>query len=183
MGLMKVIIAGGRDYVFDVLDFAMLDELHRVLQFTAAVSGEAGQRDEGTGEVICGADLFGEVWAARHLLVVDRFPVTKKDWREQGTKAGPLRNKRMAEHAKQAMGCCILFPGGRGTKSMRMEAWVAGIPFLAPGPPRSHEWAWHCSNRLNWKWINRTIPMRINAPLPHGAPPSMMRQINITRSR
>ena len=156
---MKVIIAGGRDYVFDALDFEMLNQLHDRLRFTAVVSGGAGRRDRGTTEVLAGADLFGEVWAARNLLVVDRFYVTKEDWARLGPRAGPLRNKAMAEHVARAGGCAVLFPGGKGTESMRLEAWHAKIPFLVRD--KGYGWTWICASRRNLKSVAASVPLRV----------------------
>lgn len=47
----------------------------------------------------------------------------KSDWEKHGKAAGPIRNKKMAEYADAV----ILFPGGKGTASMKKEAERAGI--------------------------------------------------------
>ena len=49
-----------------------------------------------------------------------RFPA---DWDKHGRAAGPIRNAQMARYADAV----ALFPGGRGTASMRRVAEKAGI--------------------------------------------------------
>lgn len=106
---MKLIIAGGRDYDFNVHDYNHLDALQREHHFTEVVSGGA-----------TGADSDGESWAHHWKLPVKRFPA---DWALHGKKAGPLRNAEMAAYADAV----ALFPGGKGTESMRREDEKAGI--------------------------------------------------------
>ena len=69
---------------------------------TAVVSGTAK-----------GADEFGEKWALENGIEILRFPA---DWSTHGKKAGPLRNKIMADHAD---GLIVVWDGvSRGSKSM-----------------------------------------------------------------
>lgn len=98
---MKLIVAGGRDYQFTAKDRTFLDSLEGV---TEVVSGVAS-----------GADAQGEEWAKNRGLPVARFPA---NWKAHGRGAGPRRNIRMAAYAD----ALALFPGGRGTISMRREA-------------------------------------------------------------
>lgn len=49
-----------------------------------------------------------------------RFPA---DWKSHGRAAGPIRNEPMAEYADGV----ALFPGGRGTASMKREAAKRGL--------------------------------------------------------
>lgn len=42
---------------------------------------------------------------------------------------GPIRNHEMAEYVGPG-GLCILFPGGRGTASMRREALAVGLTVI-----------------------------------------------------
>ena len=98
---MKLIIAGGRDYVFSQND---IDRLNAVEGVTEVVSGGAP-----------GADSGGEAWATEADIPVKRFPA---DWKSHGRAAGPVRNRKMAEYADAV----ALFPGGRGTASMQKEA-------------------------------------------------------------
>jgi hypothetical protein len=60
-----------------------------------------------------GADEFGEHWARAHSLLVERVPA---DWKSLGRRAGPARNKTMAENAD---GLIAIWDGeSRGTLNM-----------------------------------------------------------------
>ena len=67
-----------------------------------------------------GADEEGERWAERNGIPVKRIPA---DWEKHGRAAGPIRNAQMARYADAV----ALFPGGRGTESMRREAEKASL--------------------------------------------------------
>lgn len=101
---MKVVVAGGRDYVFDSVAEKWLINLLTTLKTTHVLSG--CQR---------GADKEGEKVANKLGLTVERYPAY---WRMYGHKAGPIRNKAMA----QACDAVVLFPGGKGTRSMERYA-------------------------------------------------------------
>jgi predicted Rossmann-fold nucleotide-binding protein len=102
---LSTIIAGGRDYRLTEADLARLDDL----PIREVVSGGS-----------TGVDSAGEEWARSRGIPVKRFPA---DWKRHGYGAGPRRNREMAEYAEAV----VLFPGGRGTASMRREAEKAGI--------------------------------------------------------
>ena len=99
------IIAGGRDYNITMSDEAWLD----TLPIREVVSGGAS-----------GVDAGGEAWAKKRGIPIKRFPA---DWKTHGRAAGPIRNRQMAEYADAV----VLFPGGRGTDSMRREAERQGL--------------------------------------------------------
>ncbi len=99
---MKLIIAGGRDYQLSQTDYQKLDSL--ISRVECVVSGGA-----------TGVDRCGEIWARKNKLPLKIFPA---DWKQYGRKAGPIRNKQMAEYADAV----ALFPGGIGTESMHQEA-------------------------------------------------------------
>lgn len=101
---MKAIIAGGRNYLFTPQDIAWLNEIHDRHGITEVVSGGA-----------FGADSCGEDWARVNSIPVKVF---KADWETHSKAAGPIRNQQMAEYAD----ICILFPGGKGTASMKSLA-------------------------------------------------------------
>ena len=109
---MKVIIAGGRNYVFVKTDGLVLESLHLSNRFTEIISGGCS-----------GADEDGGLFAVTHKLPIKYF---NTDWKLYGKSAGPIRNKEMAEYAD----AIILFPGGKGTASMRAEAKKAGLEIL-----------------------------------------------------
>ena len=101
---MKVIIAGGRDYNFDETDFMILRGLNNDYNFTEIISGGAS-----------GADYDGESFAEINGITTKCFSA---NWKKYGKSAGPIRNKQMAKYADAV----ILFPGGKGTASMRKYA-------------------------------------------------------------
>lgn len=98
---MRVIIAGSRT----INEKDVREALHRcpwVGFISAVVSGTAR-----------GADEFGENWAREHSININKFPA---DWEKFGKRAGPLRNKEMAENAE---GLIAVWDGqSRGTFSM-----------------------------------------------------------------
>ena len=101
----KVIIAGGRAYKLAEADFSLLDGL----PIEEVVSGGAK-----------GVDSGGESWAESRGIPVKRFLA---DWKRYGRGAGPKRNLAMAKYADAV----ALFPGGKGTASMRKLAEKEGI--------------------------------------------------------
>jgi hypothetical protein len=103
---MKLIIAGGRNYNFDVEDTKRLDSIPDV---TEVVSGGAS-----------GADHYGEKWAESRGIPVKIFAA---DWDKYGKSAGPMRNRQMAEYADAV----ALFPGGKGTMNMFITAIRRGL--------------------------------------------------------
>jgi len=109
---MKVIIAGGRDYIQTEEDYKAIEELLIKNKVTEVVSGGAK-----------GADEFGEMLANRLEIPITQF---LPDWDKFGKRAGPFRNHVMAKYADAV----ILLPGGRGTDSMRNEAKKANLVFL-----------------------------------------------------
>lgn len=109
---MKVIIAGGRDYVFTDQDEADLDRLYDQIGITEVVSGRAR-----------GADTCGEEWARKRGLPVTPFPA---NWKLHGRAAGPIRNEEMARYVGAA-GAVVLLPGGTGTQNMHEQAKKHGL--------------------------------------------------------
>jgi hypothetical protein len=107
---MKLIVAGGRHYIFTTEDLEKLSQFHKDNSITEIVSGGA-----------TGADREGEKFALDMGIKIKKFPA---DWQKHGKAAGPIRNRQMAEYADAVM----LFPGGRGTASMKNEAQKANIP-------------------------------------------------------
>lgn len=100
---MKCIIAGGRDYSVKNSDWDLVKDIVRHYKITEIVSGGAS-----------GADYFGECFAKKYGLELKKF---NANWEKYGKKAGPIRNRSMANYTDYA----ILFPGGNGTESMIKE--------------------------------------------------------------
>lgn len=108
---MRIIIAGGRDFVPSSDDYRIIQDI-LTRKADEVVSG--GCR---------GADRFGEE-CADNLGLPNK--VFNADWNKHGRAAGPIRNRQMAEYADAA----ILMPGGRGTDSMRAEMERVNKPIL-----------------------------------------------------
>lgn len=121
-----VIIAGGRDYQPTTDSAAWLDQLRVKLNIQGVVEGGAS-----------GADNFGRRWAEGLNIPVKTYMA---DWPTHGRAAGPLRNEQMAAFLKLYVAhALLLFPGGRGTESMRSIAKreripVYEFPSLTPSP-------------------------------------------------
>jgi len=122
---MKVVIAGSRNIrnyqtVKDIVEDSDFD-------VTEVVSGNAR-----------GVDTLGEDWAEYHDIPVETFPVTDDDWDELGPKAGPLRNKEMAEYADALI--AIWNGASPGTRSMIEKAHEEGLDVditLTSEPPEN----------------------------------------------
>ena len=98
--IMKIIIAGGRNFNDYALLKSILDSLLKEQHFEV-ISGTAK-----------GADSLGEIYAKENKLKIHYF---KHDW-SIGKSAGYLRNKDMAEFAD---GCICFWDGkSKGTKHM-----------------------------------------------------------------
>jgi len=97
---MRTIIAGSRT----IRDYALLERaiVESGFHITEVVSGKESK----------GVDRLGEIWAERHSIPVKWFPA---DW-SLGRKAGPIRNRQMAEYADALL---ALWDGkSKGTKNM-----------------------------------------------------------------
>lgn len=101
---MRLVVAGGRDYQLTHSDFHWLQVFCYRNQVSEIVSGGAS-----------GVDRGAEQCADRWNLKLTVFPA---DWSTHGRAAGPIRNRKMAEYCDLV----VLFPGGRGTRSMEREA-------------------------------------------------------------
>lgn len=107
---MRIIIAGSRtvteDQVRDAIEYCSW-----IGFVSCIVSGGAK-----------GADQAGEKWAKEKGLDIKLFPA---DWEQFGKRAGPMRNKQMAENAE---GLIAVWDGkSRGTASMIELARGAGL--------------------------------------------------------
>ncbi len=111
-------IAGGRDFRGTLEHFYLVKEAVEKHNITEIVSGKQKTWDE-KKNTYYGADYFGELCATLLGLPVKGFPAA---WKKLGRKAGPVRNGYMAEYTKYV----FLFPGGKGTASMREKALAAG---------------------------------------------------------
>ena len=110
---MKVIIAGGRDFVPSDSNYIELTALLLEIKASEVVCGMA-----------TGADTFGASIGKKLGLPIKEFPA---EWFKYGRSAGPKRNKEMAQYAD----VLIAYPGGRGTANMKKEAEKAGLKILS----------------------------------------------------
>ncbi len=109
---MKIIIAGGRDFIDEV-------------QFKEGIEGAKSLISQAT-EIVSGgapgADHLGEQWAGQNGISVRKFPA---EWGKYGRGAGPKRNQQMAEYAD---GLIAFWNGtSRGTKDMIERAVDRGL--------------------------------------------------------
>lgn len=122
---MRVIIAGGRDfndyqYLCEIMDHV----LRRVNKDKLViVNGDGpGKWDNQLKKYVTeGADQLGKRYANERGYELDLYP---PDWKGLGKKAGPIRNKQMAQNADALV---AFNTGGNGTKSMISLAEEHGL--------------------------------------------------------
>jgi len=83
---MKIVIAGTRTIVDWILVSSIINNCPFINLITKEVSGCEPN----------GVDRLGEKWATLHDIPIIRFP---PQWKAYGKRAGPIRNKQMAEYA------------------------------------------------------------------------------------
>ena len=108
---MRVLVCGGRAYSDVARVAAVLDKLHAEAGIDLIIQGGAA-----------GADRLSFNWARSNGVAGETF---EADWENQGSFAGPARNKRMLDEGKPDL--VIAFPGGRGTADMVRKANRAGV--------------------------------------------------------
>lgn len=115
---MIVLVTGGRGYESREAVFSALDSVNSQVAVELIIHGMCPT----------GADKWADEWAIENEVPVIRKP---PNWNTHGRKAGPMRNKRMAELAKEMSmfggKLCVAFPGGLGTANMVNECIAAGI--------------------------------------------------------
>lgn len=119
---MKLIISGSRH-----LDFKDKSIYYKAQQATVELGlhgghpTEAGDVAPTVTEVISGgargADRYGEDWASCEHIPVKIFPA---EWDTYGKKAGPIRNKAMAEYGD----ILLLIWDGKSPGSKNMKNWM-----------------------------------------------------------
>lgn len=115
---MKVLVCGGRNYEDFSRVQSVLDKLHHEAGIDLIIEGGAQ-----------GADYCAQHWAAKSGVAGQTY---EADWENQGSFAGPARNKRMLEEGKPDL--VIAFPGGRGTADMVRKARRAGVEVVEIAP-------------------------------------------------
>lgn len=106
---MRVVVAGSRN----IFDYELLKRAidESGFEITEIVSGGAK-----------GIDSLGEHWAAHNSVACKVF---NADWQQFGRRAGPLRNKEMAEYADALI--AIWDGESKGTKNMILNAQNSGL--------------------------------------------------------
>jgi predicted Rossmann-fold nucleotide-binding protein len=107
----RVLVCGGRNYDDHLRVAAVLNRLHNAKGISLIIQGGAR-----------GADELAFGWARANGIEEIQFDA---DWENQGSFAGPARNKRMLDEGKPDL--VIAFPGGRGTADMVRKARRAGV--------------------------------------------------------
>lgn len=110
---MKVIIAGSRG-------ITTMGELHQAMK--DAFKGELVVATEIVSGGARGVDAIGEAWGRQRGLKVKRFPA---DWKTHGRRAGPIRNRQMAEYADVLV--AVWDGRSRGTENMIATAMALGL--------------------------------------------------------
>ena len=109
--MLRVIVAGGREFNQKTRLFKYLDQYHEKTPITSVVCGMAR-----------GADSIGKEWAESRGVAVNKFPA---DWDNLGKKAGPLRNIDMANNADALI--AVWDGKSSGTKHMINTARGKGL--------------------------------------------------------
>lgn len=115
---MRVLVCGGRNYQDGDRVNAVLNKLHNEAGISCIIEGGAR-----------GADHLAMSWAVDAGVPRERYDA---DWENQGSFAGPARNKRMLEEGKPDL--VIAFPGGRGTADMVRKARKSGVEVVEIAP-------------------------------------------------
>ena len=97
---MKVIIAGTRS----ITDYKLI---------TTEITNSMFYISEVISGTCKGVDLLGERFAQEHQIQITRF---KPDWDKYGSRAGPIRNEKMAQYAD----ALILIWDGKSSGSTNM---------------------------------------------------------------
>lgn len=114
----RVLVCGGRNYSDHARLRAALSKFHDEAGISVVIEGGAN-----------GADRLARQWAHAFAVPVETF---EADWENQGSFAGPARNKRMLEEGRPDL--VIAFPGGRGTADMVRKARRAGVEVVEISP-------------------------------------------------
>lgn len=111
---LKIVVCGGRDYADNAHVWNRLSEIDDVFGIASVAHGGAP-----------GADSEAGKWAANARKPCQVFPAR---WKQEGKRAGPLRNQRMLDQFQPD--AVVAFPGGRGTADMVRRATDAGVKII-----------------------------------------------------
>ena len=123
----RIIVAGSRT----IQDYnAVLRTVGNVISILAKEEQSSIKNMKDRIEIISGGakgvDQLGEEFARKNDIKVKIF---EADWDRYGKRAGPIRNSRMADYAKEKIGILILIWDGKskGSRSMRDIAKMANL--------------------------------------------------------
>ena len=120
----RLLVTGGRTYADRDFLFRALDRVVAKKGNLTIIHGAAGQVDQRTHRVVCGADLLAGEWARVRFHGSDVFAVNHEfDGPWPG--AGPRRNSRMIAQGKPD--AVVAFPGGDGTDDCVRQARAARL--------------------------------------------------------
>lgn len=132
---MRVLVFGGRDFadIFsDTKDRRLVLAEHRfVMQSLYEYATSQQWNIHIISGAARGADTVAIAFAKDHGVPYSAYPVTSAEWREFKGFAGPRRNQIMLDQGKPDVG--LMFPGGRGTRDMRIRLTKANIPIINYG--------------------------------------------------
>jgi len=118
-----LLVTGSRDWKDDrIIKNAMLDARDRLGVMNSEITLVHGGAT--------GADSLAADWAYVLGWEIEPYPLGKKDWHEQGKKAGPLRNKRMVDSGIDACLAFILNNSRGGSQCLGLVK-AKGIPWTA----------------------------------------------------
>ena len=102
---MRIVIAGSREFTdYSVAELFIDQCISKIREKEPLIFMSGGCR---------GADEIGERYAKAHGIGVERYSA---DWKKYGRRAGPIRNRQMAQTADMVM--CFWDGKSGGTKSM-----------------------------------------------------------------
>jgi len=114
--LVKVVVCGGRSFTDTEFIYRELDRLHKELQISTLIEGDAA-----------GVDRIAGYWARRNKITNKKFFA---DWHKDGRAAGFIRNLLMLAQNPDYV---IVFPGGNGTAHTRKNAIAKGLNVIDIG--------------------------------------------------
>ena len=114
LGLTRIAVCGGRDYLDREKLFASMDKVLEKHPKMVLVHGGCET----------GADEYARQWAGKRFVPQHIYLA---QWDRHGKGAGPIRNRQMARSGLTGL---VAFPGGRGTDNMVRHCRDYGVPVL-----------------------------------------------------
>lgn len=112
--MLKVAFSGGRHYTNDTKVSEVINDIIEVYGDITVLVGDC-----------TGLDALVKEYCIKHDIPLQIYYA---DWKTQGLKAGPLRNKRILDEDPDLV---VIFPGGKGTLNMYNQALSKNIPIFS----------------------------------------------------